>query len=172
MIKLVAKKGSALEQTLKAMTEQMDKNLADGKRIIKEATGIEPESIGYRWAWGEIATFLPTAVRFKKEDWDKIDPKVMRRDKRDDNYFKPSKRYSAGNKLNEKFLQEVSRQCLTDAPLIKHGINVAFDSRSVWVQPFHDEKKNRYMLLAGENLPHGFTGKAKSKAQREFTIEY
>lgn len=65
MIKLVAKKGSALEQTLKAMTEQMDKNLADGKRIIKEATGIEPESIGYRWAWGEIATFLPTAVPSK-----------------------------------------------------------------------------------------------------------
>ena len=53
MIKLIAKKGSELEQTLKEMAEQMDKNLADGKRIVKEATGVEPESIGYRWAWGD-----------------------------------------------------------------------------------------------------------------------
>lgn len=101
MIKLIAKKGSALEQTLKEMVEQMKKNLDDGMRIIKEATGVEPESIGYRWAWGEIATFLPTMVRFKREDWDKINPKVMRRDKRDDNYFKPARRYTAGNNLHE-----------------------------------------------------------------------
>lgn len=96
MIKLIAKKGSALEQTLKEMTEQMAKNLADGKRIVKEATGVEPEGIGYRWAWGDVATFLPYMVKFKQEDWDKIDDKVMRRDKRDNNYFKPSKRYAAG----------------------------------------------------------------------------
>jgi hypothetical protein len=172
MIKLIAKNGSDFEQTLKEMVEQMKKNLDDGMRIIKEATGVEPESIGYRWAWGEIATFLPTMVRFKQEDWDKIDPKVMRRDKRDDNYFKPSRRYTAGNILNEKFFQEVCNHCLSDEPLQKHGIHVMFDSRSVWVQPFHDEETNRYMLLAGENLPHGFTGKAKSETQREFTIEY
>ena len=70
MIKLVAKKGSELEQTIKEMAEQMYKNLADGMRIVKEATGVEPESIGYRWAWGDIATFLPSLVRFKEEDWE------------------------------------------------------------------------------------------------------
>lgn len=172
MIKLVAKKGSKLEQTLKAMVEQMMKNLADGKRIIKEATGVEPESIGYRWAWGKVAMFLPKLVRFKKEDWDKIDTKVMRRDKRDDNYFKPSMRYAAGKQLEEKFFQEVSNHCVTDEPLTKHGIHTMFDSRSVWVQPFHDEEKDAYILLASDSLPHGFTGKAKNETEREFTIEY
>lgn len=172
MIKLVAKKGSALEQTLKEMTEQMAKNLADGKRIVKEATGVEPEGIGYRWAWGDVATFLPYMVKFKQEDWDKIDDKVMRRDKRDNNYFKPSKRYVAGNRLYNQFIEEVSKKCLTDEPLKKHGIQAMFGMQSVWVQPFHDEEKGRYVLLAGDSLPHGFTGKAKKEKEREFTIEY
>lgn len=172
MIKLIAKKGSELEQTLKEMAEQMAKNLADGKRIVKEATGVEPESIGYRWAWGDVATFLPSLVRFKEEDWPKIDEKVMRRDKRDDNYFKPSKRYAAGNRLYNQFIEEVSDKCVTDEPLKKHGIHTMFDRRSVWVQPFHDEEKCRYVLLASDSLPHGFTGKAKKEKEREFTIEY
>ena len=172
MIKLVAKKGSALEQTLKEMFEQMEKNLADGKRIVKEATGVEPEDIGYRWAWGDVATFLPYLVRFKKEDWDKINEKVMRRDKRDNNFFKPAKRYAAGNRLYNQFIEEVSKKCLTDEPLKKHGINAMFGMQSVWVHPFHDKEKGRYVLLAGESLPHGFTGKAKSEKERDFTIEY
>ena len=172
MIKLIAKKGSELEQTLKVMTEQMDKNLADGMRIVKEATGVEPESIGYRWAWGDVATFLPSLVRFREEDWDKVDEKVMRRDKRDDNYFKPQKRYSAGKRLYDQFIEEVSNKCVTEEPLKKHGIHAMFGMQSVWVQPFHDKEKGRYVLLAGDSLPHGFTGKAKSEKEREFTIEY
>lgn len=172
MIKLIAKKGSALEQTLKEMTEQMAKNRDDAVCIIKEATGVEPESIGYRWGWGDVATFLPTLVRFKKEDWEKINPKVMRRDKRDDNYFKPSKRYTAGNQLYEKFIQEVSCQCITDEPLKQHGIHTVFSDRTVWVQPIHDEEKDAYILLASDSLPHGFTDIAKSVSEREFIIEY
>lgn len=171
MIKLIAKKGSGLEQTLKEMSEQMAKNFADGKRIVKEATGVEPESIGYLWAWGDVARFLPDLVRFKKEDWDKIDEKVMRRCKRDD-YFKPQKRYSAGKHLYERFIEEVSNKCVTDEPLKKHGIHAMFGMQSVWVQPFHDKEKDRYVLLASDSLPHGFTGKAKNEKEREFTIEY
>lgn len=172
MIKLIAKKGSELEQTLKGMAEQMEKNLEDGKRIVKEATGVEPESIGYRWAWGDVATFLPSLVRFKEEDWDKVDEKVMRRDKRDDNFFKPQKRYTEGKRLYERFIEEVSNKCVTDEPLKKHGINTMFERSSVWVQPFHDKEKGCYMLLASDSLPHGFTGKAKNEKDREFTIEY
>ena len=172
MIKLIAKKGSELEHTLKVMTGQMNKNHDDGMRIIKEATGVEPESIGYRWAWGDVATFLPTLVRFKQEDWPKIDEKVMRRDKRDDNYFKPSKRYAAGNRLNERFLEEVTKKCISDEPLKKHGIHAMFESRSVWIQPIFDEDRGLYVLLASDTLPHGFTGKAKKETEREFTIEY
>lgn len=172
MIKLIAKKGSELEQTLKEMTDQMKKNHDDGMRIIKEATGVEPESIIYRWGWGEVATFLPTLVRFKKEDWPKIDEKVMRRDKRDDNYFKPSMRYAAGKKLNERFLEEVTEKCIKEEPLKKHGIHAMFDDCSVWIQPIFDKEREMYMLLASESLPHGFTGKAKKEAEREFTIEY
>lgn len=161
-----------MEQTLKGMVEQMEKNLADGKRIVKEATGVEPESIGYRWAWGDVATFLPSLVRFKEEDWDKVDERMMRRDRRDDNYFKPQKRYTEGKRLYERFIEEVSNKCVTDKPLRKHGINVMFERSSVWVQPFHDKEKGCYMLLASDSLPHGFTGKAKSEKNREFTIEY
>lgn len=172
MIKLVAKKGSELEQTLKEMSEQMDKNYTDGVRIIKEATGVKPKSIGYLWAWGDIATFLPSLVRFKEEDWDRVDTKVMRRDKRDDNYFKPQKRFAAGKRLYERFIEEVSNKCVTDAPLKKHGIHATYENCSVWVQPFYDKNRGCYMLLASESLPHGFTGKAKSEKDREFTIEY
>lgn len=157
---------------MKGMAEQMEKNLADGKRIVKEATGVEPESIGYRWAWGEVATFLPSLVRFKEEDWDKVDERVMRRDRRDDNYFKPQKRYTEGKRLYERFIEEVSNKCVTDGPLRKHGINAMFERNTVWVQPFHNKEKGCYMLLASDSLPHGFTGKAKSKKDREFTIEY
>ena len=150
----------------------MDKNYADGMRIVKEATGVEPESIGYRWAWGEVATFLPWLVRFKEEDWDKVDEKVMRRDKRDDNYFKPQKRYTAGKRLYDQFIEEVSKKCITAEPLEKHGIHTVYQFTSVWVQPHYDKEKDCYMVLAGESLPHGFTGKAKNEAEREFTIEY
>lgn len=172
MIKLIAKKNSKLEQTLKEMVELMDKNRADGKRIVKEATGVEPESIGYRWAWGDIATFLPSLVRFKEEDWDKVDDKVMRRDKRDSNFFKPQKRYTAGKRLYERFIKEVSNLCVTDESLKKHGIHTMYGNHSVWVQPVHDKEKDCYVLLAGDSLPHGFTGKANSDEKREFTIEY
>lgn len=172
MIKLIAMKGSELEQTLKDMVEQMDKNLSDGMRIVKEATGVEPESIGYRWGWGDVSTFLPSLVRFKEEDWDKVDERVMRRDKRDDNFFKPQKRYAAGKRLYERFIEEVSHKCVTDAPLKKYGIYAMFERRSVWVQPCHDKEKDSYVLLAGDSLPHGFTGKAKNEKDREFTIEY
>lgn len=170
MIKIVARKGTALEQTLKEMTEQMQKNLADGIRIVEEATGVKPESIGYRWAWGNIATFRADLVRFKQEDWSKIDAKVMRRDKRDENYFKPALRYNAGRQLNQRFYDEVTSKCIDDRPLVKHGINTMFESRSVWCQPIYDEKRDRYILLASDSMPHGFN--KKKMKETEFDIEY
>lgn len=169
MIEIIAKKDSKMEQTFKEMYEQLQENQKTAIQLVKEVTGVEPESIGYRWGWGEIVTFLCTLIRFKKEDWDKIDPKILRRDKRDDNYFKPSLRYTAGKKFRERFRNEVTNKGLTEEPLIKIGIHTQHDSRCSWCQPTYDEKNNRYILSCSDSLPHGFD---KNIDKTQFEIEY
>ena len=171
-MKLIAKKGSELEQVLKAMWEQMQATMESAKTIIREATGVEPESIGYRWGWGEILTFLPGLTRFKREDWDKVDEKIMRRDKRDDNYFKPALRYKAGQQLEQRFMTEVTDKGIDEKPLNKFGIHQYNDRASYWMQPFYDKETNQYMLICSNSAPEAFTGNAKKEGKREFEIQY
>lgn len=171
-MKLIAKKGSELEQVLKTMWEQMQTTMDAAKTIVREATGVEPESIGYRWGWGEILTFLPTLVRFKKENWPKVDEKVMRRDKRDNNYFKPALRYKAGQQLQQRFWDEVTSKSIDEKPLNKFGIHQFSDRTSYWMLPLYDEDSKRYMLVCSNSALEAFTGTAKKEGQREFEIEY
>lgn len=169
MIKIVAKKGSKMEQTFKEMYEQLQENHKTAIQIIKEETGVEPISVGYRWGWGEIATFSCTMISFKKDDWDKIDPKILRRDKYDENYFKPSLRYAAGKKFCERFRNEVANKCLTEKPLIEVGIHPQHGNYCSWCQPMYDQKQDCYILSCSDSLPHGFD---KNIDKTQFEIEY
>ena len=167
MIKLIAKTGTELEDTFKEMVLQMEKNHNDAMNLIKEYTGVEPKSIGYRWGWGHLATFRVELVQFNKEDYDKIDSKVMRKDK--DGYFLPSLKYKKGKELRDRFYSEVSKKCLTATSLDNLGIHTMDEHASYWVQPFYDKESNQYMLLASDGLPHAF---GENVNKDDFIIEY
>lgn len=170
-MKLIAKKGTAFEQTVKQMYEEMKLSINEALDMVEQAAGVRPSNVFHVFHWGTISR-LVAEFDIHAGDRERVNPCVLRPKKGCSTVFVPSLRHKEGKKFADTFRAYAIEHEIKDEPLKKHGINTMFERSSVWVQPFHDKEKGCYVLLASDSLPHGFTGKAKNEKDREFTIEY
>ena len=171
-MRLIAKKGTALEQTLKEMCEKIDYALSGARDIVEKAVGVRPKNIYFMFHWGTIIRFLPE-FDFDPADVSRINPKYLRKKKfAKPMYWVPSLRYKEGKKLDAMFRGFARENEVTDEPLHEFGIHMVDKKNGVSyrLRPAHDTENDRYMLICSLELPKAFDKNKLAKDQ--FEIEY
>lgn len=69
-MKLIAMKGSKLEQVIKKMWEQLVSDENAAKEFIKERVGVMPEALSFIWVFGDTSCFVCQDIIFAKDDWE------------------------------------------------------------------------------------------------------
>ena len=170
-MKLIAKKGTALEQTIKAMCEKKDFAFNGACKIVESAVGVRPKNIYFMFHWGTITKLLPEFV-FDAVDGERINPKILRKKKDAKSLWVPALRYKEGKELDTMFRGFAKDYEVTDEPLHEFGIHMVDVKNGVSynIQPAHDTETDRYMLVCSYELPRAFDKKKLAKDQ--FEIEY
>lgn len=63
-MKLITKKGSALEQTVKEMCDKMTTGTNGALDLVEKATGIRPSNVYHIFHWGTISKLVPEFVNY------------------------------------------------------------------------------------------------------------
>lgn len=79
-MKLIAKKGTAFEQTVKMMCEKMKEGIIGARDMVEKAVGVRPKDTYHIFHWGTISKLTPEFV-FNTGDGDCISPKYLRKKK-------------------------------------------------------------------------------------------
>ena len=169
-MKIIAKKGSALEQTIKDMYDRMVSAMNGAQDLVEQAAGVRPTTIYHLFHWG-IISLLMTDFVISKEDEPRINPHVLRKKKGEKDVWVPAARYKEGAALAAAFDEYAREHKIGEEPLHKFGIH-ALDNKngvSYYCQPSHD-KDNRYLLICSDSIPKGFNKKKLAKDQ--FEVEY
>jgi len=168
---LIAKQGTAFEQTLKDMCEEIEINLNSAKDLVEKTIGIRPKSIHYIFHWGLIVKLTPEFV-FDPKDDDRINLKFLRKQSRTLNEWVPAARHKEGRALDAAFRTFASQHTVTDNRLNEFGIHMVdeVNRMSYWMQPGYNENKGRYVLYCSDSTPKAFDKKKLAKDQ--FDIEY
>lgn len=170
-MKIIAKKGSALEQTIKEMCERITAAIIGGQDIVEQAAGVRPVNIYHLFHWGIISR-LTTDFVIKADDITKINPKVLRKKRGEKDVWVPAARYKEGRSLDNTFREFANSNEVGEESLHQYGIH-ALDMNnrtSYYCQPIHELDTGRYMLLCSDSIPKGFD--KKKLAQEQFDIEY
>lgn len=170
-MKIIAKKGTALEQTIKEMCEKMSEGFIRTLDLVEGAVGVRPMNVYNVYHWGTISEMVPEFV-FDAHDVENISPNYLRRSKKSKDSWVPALRYKGGRKLYHAFYELAQKYKVTDVPLSKYGINMVDwkNGYSYRIKPFHDLESDRYMLVCSDGTPRAFD---KKKLAREmFEIEY
>lgn len=170
-MKIIAKKGSALEQTIKDMYDRMDSAFIGAKDLVEQAAGVRPTSIYHLFHWGIISR-LTTDFVISKEDEPKINPHVLRKKKGEKNVWVPAARYKEGGALAAAFDEYAREHEIGEEPLHEFGIHMTDhkNSASYYCQPSHDKDTDRYLLICSDSIPKGFNKRKLAKDQ--FEVEY
>lgn len=170
-MKIIAKKGTAFEQTIKEMCEKMTKGITGAQEIVEKTTGIKPVNIFHLYHWGTISMLVPE-FDIHPDDKDKINPRILRKKKGCTNVYVPALRYKEGIELNATFRQFAKEYEINDDPLAQYGIKTVNFVKGVsyYCQPAHDTENDKYMLVCSTSIPEAFDKKKLAKEQ--FEIEY
>ena len=170
-MKIIAKKGSALEQTIKDMYDRMDSAFIGAKDLVEQAAGVRPASIYYLFHWGVISRLTADFV-ISKEDEPKINPHVLRKKKGEKDVWVPAARYKEGAALAAAFDEYAREHKIGEEPLHEFGIHATDDKNGVsyYCQPTHDKDTDRYLLICSDSIPKGFN--KKKLAKNQFEVEY
>ena len=122
-MEIIAKPGTALEQTIKAMHDKIKKNFDEANDMVKQMTGARPVSPAYIYHWGTIIKFVPEFT-FKPEDEDKIDKKVLRPMPKVRNGWKPNLRTKEGKEFKAAFSAKAEEWEVTEDALHEFGIHM------------------------------------------------
>ena len=170
-MEIIAKPGTALEQTIKAMCDKIKSSFNEANDMTEQMTGARPISPACIYHWGTIMKFVPEFT-FKPEDEDKINKKVLRPIQKVHNGWKPNLRTKAGNEFKAAFNAKAEEWEVTEDALHEFGIHMTDFQRGVshYIRPMYDPERKRYFLHCGNSVPEAFD-KAKL-AKDQFDIEY
>ena len=142
-MKIIAKKGTDFEQTLKTMCEIVTEGIVAAQDMVEKMAGGRPINIFQLFHWGIISEPVPE-FDFHPDDREKIDSRC---------------------KLAE-------AHTVTDEPLHKYGIHQVdmVKGISYAIKLAHVTDTDRYMLVCSDSLPKAFDKKKLAKDQ--FDIEY
>ena len=147
-MKIVANKGSKLEQVIKGMFEQLISDEKAASDFIKERVGVAPQTVQFIWCFGNTGRFTCRDIIFKKEDWEKVDKKILVQLKKEWE-FNVNRRTKAGNQFLEDFDARFNR-FVSHEPLEKFGIYMIKDRRYWAWQPVYDKKEDCYFILCSD----------------------
>ena len=170
-MEIIAKPGTALEQTIKAMHDKIKKSFDEANDMVEQMTGTRPVSPACIYHWGTIMKFVPEFT-FKPEDEDKINKKVLRPMPKVRNSWKPNLRTKEGKEFKAAFSAKAEEWEVTEEPLNEYGIHMVdwVNGISYNIQLAHDMENDRYMLVCSDSIPKVFDKKKLAKDQ--FDIEY
>ena len=170
-MKIIAKKGTAFEQTIKAMCEKMTEGVTGAQKMVEKAVGIKPINVFHIFHWGTISRMVPE-FDIHPDDRSKIDPRILRKKKDCESVYVPALRYKEGKRLDEDFRVFAKEHEVTDEPLNEYGIHMVDWKKgaSHYIQLAHDTEKDLYMLVCSNSIPESFNKKKLAKDQ--FEIAY
>ena len=170
-MKLIAKKGTAFEQTVRVMCEKMTEGIIGARDIVEKAVGVRPKDTYHIFHWGTISKLTPEFV-FDVEDGERISPKYLRKKKGSRDVWVPALRYKEGKDLDSAFREFSKEHEVMEDPLNEYGIHMVdyVNGTSYYIQPTHDTENDRYMLVCSDSTHKAFEKKKLAKDQ--FDIEY
>lgn len=170
-MKLIAKKGSVLEQTIKDMYDHIVNALNEAKDLVEKLAGVRPIFIYHMFHWGIISQLTDDFV-FSKEDETKINPHLLRKKKGEKNVWVPAARYKEGAALAVAFDEYAREHVIREEPLHEFGIHPLDEKNGVsyYCQPMYDIGADRYFLICSDSIPKGFN--KKKLARDQFEIVY
>lgn len=170
-MKIIAKKGTAFEQTIKGMCEKMTEGVTGAQELVEKAAGVKPTNIFQLFHWGTISKLVPE-FEIHPDNREKVNTIVLRPKKGCVNVYVPAMRYREGRELADTFKAFVKEHEITDEPLNEYGINMVDWKRGVSysIQLAHDTEKDLYMLVCSNSIPEAFDKQKLAKEQ--FEIEY
>lgn len=170
-MKIIAKKGSALEQTIKGMCEKMTKGVTGAQEMVAKSAGVKPINIFHLFHWGTISKLIPE-FDIHPDDRAKIDPHFLRKKKGCSSVYVPALRYKEGKELNNAFRAFADEYEITDEPLNEYGIHMVDWKNGVShsILLAHDTETDSYMLICSNSIPESFDKKKLAKEQ--FDIDY
>lgn len=170
-MKIIAKKGSALEQTIKDMYDRKVSAMNGAQDLVEKSAGVRPTTIYHLFHWG-IISLLTNDFVISKEDESKINPHVLRKKKGEKDVWVPAARYEEGAALATAFYGYALMHEIGEEPLHEFGIH-ALDNKngvSYYCQPTYDKDADRYLLICSDSIPKVFNKKKLAKDQ--FEVEY
>ena len=169
-MKLIAKQGTAFEQTLKEMLERISSGMVSARNFVELNIGVRPLDIGYIYHWGIISKMKP-AFTFDKKDIERLNPKYLRR-VTGTNTWVPVLRYAEGKAFDSAFRELAVKYEVREDPLNEYGIHQVDEKHglSYMIRPAYDFDTNRYMLRCSDSVPNAFDKKKLAKDQ--FDIDY
>lgn len=170
-MKIIAKKGTAFEQTVKMMCEKMTEGTVGALDMVANAVGVRPRNVYHIFHWGTISLLVPEFV-FNRDDRARIDLHILRKKKGCGCVYVPALRFKEGKELDATFRKFSKEHEVTEEPLNEYGIHMVNwkDGISYRINPVHDTENNRYMLICSDSIPKAFN-KNKLKSE-QFDIEY
>lgn len=169
-MKIIAKKGTPLENTIKGMCDKMSEGLEVALDLVEKSAGVRPKNVFHMYHWGLISLMVPE-FDFHPDDRSKIKPQVLRRSRRCENVYVPSLRYKEGQEFKQRYTEIANKYVITDECLHEYGIHMEDDNgRSYYIKPHHDEQRDVYYLACSDSIPKAFDKKKLVKDQ--FEIEY
>lgn len=170
-MKIIAKKGTAFEQTVRVMCEKMTEGIIGALDMVEKAVGVRPKDIYHIFHWGTISKLIPEFV-FNVEDGERINPKYLRKKKGTKDVWVPALLYKEGKDLDAAFCKFAKEYEVTEEPLNEYGIHMTdwVNGISYNIQLAHEMENDRYMLVCSDSTPKAFDKKKLAKDQ--FEIEY
>ncbi len=170
-MRIIAKKGTAFEQTVKVMYDRKKSAFSGACDIVEKLVGVRPIEIYHIFHWGVVSRLL-SEFAFAPQDFSRINLKYLRRSKRDRWMWVPARRYKEGKELDDIFSRFAKDNELTDEPLHEFGIHMEDwkNDVSYVIRPAYDKDKDRYLLCCSDGIPRAFNKKKLAKDQ--FEIEY
>ena len=167
---LIAKKGTAFEQTVKKMYDRMVEGIVGGHDLVEKAVGVRPKDTIHVYHWGIILKLIPEFV-FDEECGKRINPKYLRKKKGLKDHWVPALKHKEGRELDAAFRKYSKDHIVTDEPLHEFGIYMEDKANGISysIHLFHDGS-DRYMLICSDRILSAFD--KKKLADDQLNIKY
>ena len=148
-MKILAKKGSALELLLKQMNEQLLREREEAMTMVEEYCGIRPDSIGYGWVFGYTAEWNYDLIAFNDAN---LTPEklIINKEHKVARIFKINKKIKGAKDFVEKWRKRFKG--INGDVLSKYGIPVMDEKTGIYCSwlPLKDEEG--YYISVGSSL--------------------